>query len=135
MGAKAEVLPHCAAGWGRGAGLDGIPSTYDIVRLIHRFMSNMLLRPDETELRGQWFERGGEVVGDETCQRIKTLTAGVLEKIATDQSGWETLYRDPRDNRLWEHSYPQSGYHGGGPPRLALISPAAAHAKYGSLQA
>ena len=45
-------------------------------------------------------------------------------------AGWETLYRDPRDGRLWELTYPQSEMHGGGPRRLHVLSRDEAAAKY-----
>ena len=73
--------------------------------------------------------------GAAASRRIHYLVTHRLARLGTDASGWETLYRDPRDNRLWEHTYPQSGMHGGGPPALHVISPQAAAAKYGALTA
>jgi len=93
-------------------------------------MPHTQLEPDETDLRGQWIERGGAVVGDEICRRIKALIAtGALEQVAGGV--WETLYRDRVDGRLWERTYPQSELHGGGPPRLTLLDLDSARAKYG----
>jgi len=56
-----------------------------------------------------------------------------LAKVAITESGWETLYRDPRDLRLWELTYPQSEMHRGGPPmlRCLCLSLEEAKAKYG----
>jgi hypothetical protein len=88
------------------------------------------LRPYESELVGQWLYSGGRVEGDATDARIRWLLAERLERVASDASGWDTLYRDPRDGRLWEHTYPQGEMHGGGPPRLSHITPEAAAAKY-----
>jgi len=90
------------------------------------------LQPHETDLRGDWIVRGAEVEGDETCQRIKWLVAENLQKVTTDASGWDVLYRDPADDRYWELTYPQSEMHGGGPPRLTNLSPEQVQAKYGN---
>lgn len=86
------------------------------------------LKPDETDLRGEWEIFAGNVVADETSERIKILTKQYLEKVAG--GGWETLYRDPEDGRYWELTYPQGEMHGGGPPRLTHISTEQAEAKY-----
>jgi hypothetical protein len=59
------------------------------------------------------------------------LVTNRLERLARDPSGWDTLYLDPRDGRLWEHTYPKSHMHGGGPARLTIIAAQDALAKYG----
>jgi hypothetical protein len=46
-----------------------------------------------------------------------------LERLGHDQSGWETLYRDPGTGSFWEITYPQSRMHGGGPRQLSEIAP------------
>ena len=51
------------------------------------------------------------------------------EKVATDSSGWDILYKDPRDGRFWELTYPDSSFHGGGPPRLENFSATEAGSK------
>ena len=84
-------------------------------------------------MTGQWLERDGEAVADEVCQEIKWLIDTHLEKIAGD--GWETLFRDRRDGRLWERTYPMGEMHGGGPPRLARVSREQAEKRYGALPA
>jgi hypothetical protein len=73
-------------------------------------------------------------VADATCRRIEQLIKDQLQKIGTDISGWEPLYRDPTDDRFWELTFPQGEMHGGGPPRLAWISHENARQKYGHLQ-
>lgn len=88
------------------------------------------LKPTEHELAGTWVSEGQHTRGDALCARIEWLTRERLERIASDASGWDTLFRDPHDNRLWELTYPQSWLHGGGPPRLAEIERQAAEAKY-----
>ena len=85
--------------------------------------------PGETELRGRWVVTGNEVSADETAERIRALTSGHLQKVATDNTGRETLYRDPCDGRYWELTYPLSEMHGG-PPTLRTITPEASAAKY-----
>ena len=89
------------------------------------------LQPDETQLIGEWKLVNGVVVGNEACDRIDLLTSEYLKHIATDASGWEKLYRDPEDGRYWEHTYPHSEMHGGGPPTLTCISAEEAKRKYG----
>ena len=70
------------------------------------------LAPEEVDLRGNWVvQKDHSVVGDATEQRIEWLITQKLERITKDWSGWETLYRDPRDCRLWELMYPQSEMH------------------------
>jgi len=68
----------------------------------------MELQPDEIVLTGNWIVEGGSVIADDVCRRIETLVDSQLERLGTDSSGWDTLYRDPRDGRLWKHIYPQS---------------------------
>ena len=65
-----------------------------------------------------------------TASRIAWLTATALTRIAQSADGWDTLYRDPADGRYWEHTYPQSELHGGGPPRLACVALDAVRSKY-----
>ena len=40
------------------------------------------------------------------------------------------LFRDPEDDRYWELTYPKGELQGGGPPRLTMLTPEKAHAKY-----
>lgn len=92
----------------------------------------MKLKPNETDLFGKWEVVDGNTVADATAQRIEALVERHLDKVAADASGWETLYRDPDDGRYWELTYPESSWHGGGPPRLTYLSPEQARAKYGN---
>jgi hypothetical protein len=88
------------------------------------------LQPGESDLIGQWLDLGSRIEGDAMTARIQWLIAERLERLSDDSGGWEVLYRDPRDGRLWELTYPHGQMHGGGPPRLHLLSPEQASAKY-----
>ncbi len=88
------------------------------------------LQPNETVLTGSWLQESGSVKGDDVCRRIEWLIESRLECLAKDSSGWETLYRDTNDSRLWERTYPNGEWHGGGPPQLRLLSKEEATAKY-----
>ena len=95
-----------------------------------RFVEMKELQPHETILTGNWLVDGTEVIGDAVDRRIEWLVDSQLERLATDSSGWETLYRDPRDGRLWERTYPHGEMHGGGPPQLSIVSAEDALLKY-----
>ena len=90
----------------------------------------LALRPDETLLKGEWIVSASGVVGDETCKRVEALTTDVLEHLANDTSGWESLFRDPADSRLWELYYSRGEMHGGGPPGLRNLTELQARSKY-----
>jgi hypothetical protein len=98
----------------------------------HSGAQPMVPQPDETRLTGRWIYDSGKVRGDATCDRITWLVASHLQKLATDpkSGGWETLFRDPGDDRYWELTYPQGELHGGGPPQLLCLSEDAARRKY-----
>ena len=84
---------------------------------------------EEIEVCGNWILEDG-VVADEKCHRIEWLISNWLQRVGTDCSGWEVLYKDPHDGRYWELTYPQSELHGGGPPTLRYISDKSAKLKY-----
>ena len=86
----------------------------------------------ETDLVGQWVNKGRKVVGDDTAKRIEWLVGQHLVLLGSDASGWDDLYRDPLTGKLWELSWPQSERHGGGPPRLTQIGLDVARGKYGA---
>ena len=88
------------------------------------------IEPNETNITGHNILVQGNVVGDDASQRIFDLVNGYLIKLGYDQSGWDTLYQDPNDGRLWELIYPQSELQAGGPSSLVVISQDAAALKY-----
>jgi hypothetical protein len=95
-------------------------------------VSAMRIDPSETLLVATWVLYDGRVVNDDVANRISSLTESHLIKVEQDASGWDSLYRDPIDGRLWELVYPESHMHGGGPPRLQALSTADAVRKYGA---
>ena len=89
-----------------------------------------VIEPQETEIVGHWVEGPSGVEADANCRRIESLVRDYLVFVARSSSGWETLFRDPADGRLWERTYPQSEMHGGGPPSLGAISAKEAGERY-----
>lgn len=94
-------------------------------------MDTIELRADEIDLVGAWVTLDGVALADPVTRRIEELIAHKLERVASAEAGWTTLYRDPRDGRYWEHTYPHCAWHGGGPPRLTAVSAADVVSRYG----
>lgn len=92
----------------------------------------MKIIPSETRLLGHWDFSNGAARADDVCARIEVLTRTYLVKIAVSPDGWDVLFEDPVDRRLWELTYPNSELHGGGPPMLTHVSAEHAHEKYHS---
>lgn len=90
------------------------------------------LAPHEVALVGSWIGTPSGTVADESCRRIEALVERVLVRVAEhpEEGGWSTLFRDPRDGRYWERTYPQGHLHGGGPPALHNLSAADAKLRY-----
>jgi hypothetical protein len=93
----------------------------------------MKLQPNETVLTGSWLVQNGQAQRDAICERIEWLISHQLLKISDSPQwgAWESLYKDPEDNRYWERTYPQSEMHGGGPPQLHCLEANEAEKKYG----
>ena len=89
-----------------------------------------LLEPNEVQLEGHWIKAGSKVVADDTARRIDELVSSHLAKRATSDDGWDVLYLDRRDGRLWELTYPHKDWHGGGPPSLANVTEDYVQKKY-----
>lgn len=79
-------------------------------------------------------DRDGVAVPDDVDRRIFWLVTRRLERRGIAEGGWEQLYRDPRDGRWWELTFPQGSLFGGGPRQLTEIARELAEAKYGSLR-
>lgn len=94
----------------------------------------MQLSNKEEKLIGKWIYEKGPVHKDEVSDQIEWLINNQLKRIGTYKSGWDILYIDPADNRLWELTYPESEMQGGGPPTLICISNEEAKQKYPSLK-
>jgi hypothetical protein len=77
-------------------------------------------------------DRDGVATPDDVDRRIFLLVTRRLEHRGIAAGGWEQLYRDPRDGRFWELTFPQGSLHGGGPRQLTRITGAAAQVKYGA---
>ena len=86
-------------------------------------------RADEVVIEGRWVSVRGKLVADEAALRIDDLTTSYFEFVGAIDT-WSMLYRDPKDGRLWEQTYPESQTHGGGPPKLAVISSEEARQRY-----
>ncbi len=104
---------------------------FEALPLLLRTDYYVKILPTETQLNGKWLISYGQIIADPICDKIDDLIKSHLKKISHDASGWDTLYLDPNDNRLWELTYPEGELQGGGPPQLRLVSPEDAQRKYG----
>jgi hypothetical protein len=89
-----------------------------------------ILPPDVTLLEGHWNSSSGRIEADENTRRIDELVRGHFVRLATSADGWSSLFLDREDGRFWELTYPNSGMHGGGPPRLENVSRETAESRY-----
>jgi hypothetical protein len=89
------------------------------------------LTPDERTLEGGWAEGGLGSVHDGIDRRIFWLVSRRLTLLGVADGGWRQLYRDPRDGRFWELTFPQGSLHGGGPRRLECVAALVAAERYG----
>lgn len=86
----------------------------------------------EKKIIGKWEFKNGKTEKDSNCLRIEYLISNCLEKITESDDGWSVLYRNKDDGKYWELVYPESGYHGGGPPALILLTDEEVLKKYPS---
>ena len=89
------------------------------------------LAPDEHLLAGAWGEERNRATHDDVDRRILWLVTRRLVAVGHAAGGWDQLYRDPRDGRYWELTFPQGSLHGGGPRRLESVDARVAREKYG----
>ena len=66
------------------------------------------LSPHESELVGGRTTKHGKTIEDAVSKRIRWLVRNSLKRVAVDETGWDTLYEDLHDGRLWELIYPNS---------------------------
>ncbi|MEO8563104.1 MAG: Imm27 family immunity protein [bacterium] len=92
------------------------------------------LGPHEQRLDGAWVVTPEGTIGDEVDRRIFWLVRYRLWPRGAAHGGWDQLYLDPRDGRLWELTFPHGSLHGGGPRRLTHMPREVAAAKYGSVE-
>lgn len=93
-----------------------------------------LINKEEKEIIGSWAMRGERVIKDSGCQRVEWLIENHLTFISHDKSGWNALYYDPIDNRLWECIYLHGEMHGGGAPSLRLVDKEYIDENYGNIE-
>lgn len=77
---------------------------------------------EEKIITGKWLLHNNKMIGDDNTKRIEWLIKNSLIHIKDISNGWESVYKDPNDMRIWKLTYPQSHLHGGGPPQLINIS-------------
>jgi hypothetical protein len=82
---------------------------------------NKKIQTHETQIATSIVFSNGKPSFDGNAEKIYDLIENYLQFIAVDASGWEKLYRDPEDRRLWRLSYDESDSHGGGAPRLDVV--------------
>jgi hypothetical protein len=92
----------------------------------------MKIHSSEEVISGAWTLKDGRLIADAECARIAELIRSGLKLLGRDASGWDAIYRDPEDGRLWEMTYPHSELQGGGPPRLTCLTRDQALQKYES---
>src|SRR5512138_2026643 len=88
-------------------------------------------RPEELMLAGSWTQPGAGAAHDDVDRRIFWLVSRRLIPLAVADGGWRQLFKDPRDGRLWELSFPHGSLHGGGPRRLECVAALVAAERYG----
>jgi hypothetical protein len=92
----------------------------------------MKFKDGETELVGGWVMRNGRMAGDEIELRIDDIITHHLKKVGAAGGGWEMLFQDPTDGRIWELTFSRGEMQGGGPRTLRLIGLEQARQKYGN---
>jgi len=81
----------------------------------------------------KWLMVGRRVEGDQASNIIEHLIEGHFILVGERSGHWVRLYLDPTNGFYWEHSYPHSGMHGGGPAALRQLSQKEVQDLYGRL--
>ncbi|MVZ65370.1 hypothetical protein GQF61_05845 [Sphingobacterium sp. DK4209] len=84
----------------------------------------------ETLLKGTLINLLNSIEYDDVSNRIFFLVENYLIEINVDSSGWNRLYKDPRDGRYWELFFSNSELQGGGAPTLRYLIKEEAIMKY-----
>lgn len=85
------------------------------------------LEPWEGELRS-WADPA-------IAARIRWLVRYRLQHLGDANDGYDRLYQDPADGRLWEYTHPWPEAHGGGPYLLSVVAKDEVRSKYGRASA
>lgn len=84
----------------------------------------------EILLKGAIINHLNSIEYDDVSNRIFSLVENYLVEVKVDSSGWNRLFKDPRDGRYWELSFPNSELQGGGGPTLQYLLKEEAIVKY-----
>ncbi len=90
----------------------------------------LLVQSGESVLQGLWIDLGSRMEKDVAWQRIEWLVAEHFERLASADSGLESLYRDPTDGRLWELFPVRPELGEKSPLQLAVIDPQVAAERF-----
>jgi hypothetical protein len=93
-------------------------------------VNSKCIQKDEVLIVGNWIMVDGRAMSDDNELRIKELIEEDLRYLATSSDGWERLYTDPADGRLWEQTCLHGEMQGGGPQTLRCIGNVIAREKY-----
>ena len=62
--------------------------------------------------------------------RVREYLEASCIEVATDDSGWETLYQNKASKEFWVRTFPDSQLHGGGLPLLTMLSETEARKRF-----
>jgi hypothetical protein len=68
------------------------------------------------------------ISGSEAVENYISLN---LVKVATDKTGWDTLYLNKTLNQYWVCTYLNAEMHGGGQPKLQQVTELVAKKEFG----
>lgn len=79
------------------------------------------LGKEETLLKGTLINHLNLIKYDDVSNRVFSLVENYLTEVRVDSSGWNRLFKDPRDGRYWELFYSNGELQGGGAPTLKYL--------------